>query len=64
MKNDFMTLYKQVFDADGNITACGRNKCIELMTAANKIKTGNYGNTNTGRLNIETVKDLYRTLSI
>jgi hypothetical protein len=63
MKNEnFKRLYKQVFDVNGNITACGREKCIELMLAANKIKTGNYGDTNSGRLNIENVKELYEEL--
>ena len=47
MKNeDFKSLYKQVFDSNGNITACGREKCRELMVAANKVKTGNYGDMN------------------
>lgn len=64
MNNDFITLYKQVFDTEGNIKACGRDKCIELMVAADKIKQGDYGNTNTGRLNIENIQDLYRTISV
>ena len=38
MKNeDFKSLYKQVFDSNGNITACGREKCRELMVAANML---------------------------
>ena len=60
----FKTSYEQVFDAEGNIKACGRDKCIELMVAADKIKQGDYGNTNTGRLNIENIQDLYRTISV
>lgn len=61
---DFKSLYKQVFDSNGNITACGREKCRELMVAANKIKTGNYGDMNSGRLNIDNVKELYKIVSI
>ena len=61
---EFKAVYKQVFDSNGNITACGRDKCIELMKIADRVKTGNYGDIRTGRLNIENVKDLYKTLTI
>lgn len=60
MKNeDFKSLYKQVFDLNGNITACRREKCRELMVAANNVGDEEYGDLDFGRLYIDAVKRLY-----
>ena len=58
----FKNLYHEVFDLQGNVTPCGRAKCIELINKANDIKPGNYGDVNTGIMNIENIKSLYQKL--
>ena len=58
----FKNKYKEVFDDAGNIKACGRKKCIELMELASKIEPGFYGDCKTGFLNIGNIRDLYVSL--
>lgn len=60
MVKEFKSLYKQVFDENGNIKACGRETCIELIRAAAELdgKT-KYGNLKTGFMNIDNLKALY-----
>ena len=65
---NFNRLYDEVFDTDGNIKACGRAKCIELINAAEKIKSiwlihADMGNETTGYINvnqIRTIKDFIK----
>ena len=61
----FKHVFNEVFDKNGNITACGRQKCKELIAAANDVNdldvndSKYYGDIETGRLNIENVKKLH-----
>lgn len=59
-KELFLEKYNEVFDEDDNIKCCGRNKCIELIEAAQDflrsdncigIPLENLGSTQTGVLN-------------
>lgn len=58
----FKNKYNEVFDSAGNVKACGRQNCIDLMNLAKSIKNGYYGDDLTGRLNILEVKRLYNSI--
>ena len=52
--------YNAVFDEDGNIKVCGREKCSELIMAMQeRIKTVDFGNEATGMMNVEGIKYYY-----
>lgn len=65
---NFKHVFNEVFDKNQNITACGRQKCKELIAAANAINDIDvkddeyYGDIESGRLNIENVKSLYNRI--
>jgi len=51
--------YDKVFDAQGNVCACGRKACIALIEECEKIKPDTYfGDSKTGQMNIEAIKQL------
>lgn len=59
----FEKLYKEVFDEQGNVKACGRDRCKMLMQLAHKLDAGaNFGDTNAGYMNIEAMKELHAKL--
>ena len=60
-KRNFKNLFQEVFDAEGNVTNCGRDKCRQLISAA-KAATSVYGDEETGVMRIEAIKLLYREL--
>ena len=60
-KVKFMNLYNRCFDEHGNVKACGRQACMDLLQALDSPK---YGNIATGRLKVEAVNDLYRKMKI
>lgn len=50
-------LYNKVFDENGHVTLCGRDTCKKLMIALNEIyETVDFGDLETGFLNVENVK--------
>ena len=51
--------YNAVFDADGNIKVCGREKCKELMFALQNATGVLTGDLDSGRLNIPLTKETY-----
>ena len=55
--------YETVFDSEGNVKACGRQACINLMRII-QCKTGGMvlGDMNTGIMDVEAVKDAYANL--
>lgn len=56
-------LYDVVFDKNGEIKTCGREACKKLILACEALKPGvNYGNSQTGFMNIENIKTLRREL--
>ncbi|MBQ8218386.1 MAG: hypothetical protein IJZ79_03680 [Bacilli bacterium] len=61
---EFRKKYREVFDDTGNIKACGRKKCIELIELAKKVQPGNYGDVKTGFINIDNINDLYNRSTI
>ena len=63
MKQRFLVLYDLVFDKDGNIKACGREICKELIVLANQIeKNVKHGDETTGMMEVDTIKSLRATL--
>lgn len=60
-KENFRKLFHEVFDAEGNVTNCGREKCKALISAAKNVTTV-YGNEETGIMCVEAIKLLYREL--
>ena len=61
--NTFLKQYNEVFDAGGAVKLCGRDTCKKLMLNASKIKPGiDYGNMDSGFMNIEAIKELYNSL--
>ena len=56
----FKDLYKHIFDVNGDTKACGRVECIRLIILADKVKSGrDYGDKNTGFMNIGNMHELY-----
>ena len=52
-------LYERAFDDEGNVKACGREVCQELILLSNQIETNvNHGNAYTGMMNVEAIKKL------
>lgn len=59
----FKSLYNEVFDTEGNIKICGRAKTMELIEEAESIKSGvDFGNPETGFMNVDNIKKLYKEL--
>jgi hypothetical protein len=55
---DIKKLYNDVFNEDGTVKLCGRNACKALIMACQE-KFGdniNFGNTNTGMMNVENIQ--------
>lgn len=51
--------YEKVFDAQGNVRACGRKACVELIEECEREQPYTYfGDTKTGRMNIEAIKEV------
>lgn len=56
----FNEAYNDVFDINGEIMACGRDKCKELIHIANKIEPNiSHGDIENGYMNVESIKALY-----
>lgn len=52
--------YNKVFDADGDVKACGREITKELIAACMKLEPRtDFGNIQTGVMNVENIKQLY-----
>ncbi len=63
MKEDFLYLYNEVFDEEGNIKNCGRKKCQELIEKCQEIDPGVfYGELNRGFMNIDAIRRLRKTI--
>ena len=64
MKQLFLEIYAKVFNEDGSIKNCGRTVCIQLISLAKQLGTDtDYGNTDTGFINIETMQKLYEQIN-
>lgn len=63
MKEKFLKLYKEAIDEKGNVKACGRAVCKELIITANIIdNTTDYGNSETGFMNTDNLMKLYSSI--
>ena len=64
MKEKLMKQYNIVFDKGGNVKACGRIECRELIRLCENYtgSLGKYGNADTGFMNVEEIKSLFATL--
>ena len=59
----FKNLYNKVFDNNGNIKACGRESCINLIIVSGQIdETVYYGNSDTGVMNVANINKLYNSI--
>ena len=63
MHRGFFELYDMVFDEKGNIKACGREICKKLIEVSRNIDDKvDFGNLDTGFMNVENIKNLYKNL--
>ena len=63
MNEKFTEQYNKVFNEDGSIKTCGRGECRKLISYAEKINNDiEYGDSETGFLNIENIKELYEEI--
>ena len=67
MKNsEFQEKYDAVFNSDGSVKLCGREKCKDLiiacMTLSNMKSDGFFGNEMTGMMNIQNIQQFKKTL--
>lgn len=63
MLDNFKTLYNEVFDKNNEVKACGREKCKNLIKLASTIKPNiDFGNENTGFMNIDNMIQLRKEL--
>ncbi len=58
--NYLKLLYDQVFNSDGSVKNCGKDKCIELICALKDKCVGiDFGNQNTGMMNIREIRKIF-----
>jgi len=63
---ELLSQYDLVFDEHGEILLCGRLQCItliELCDGFNQKKDIDYGDNNTGMMNVQNIKKLINSLS-
>ena len=61
--HQFLDQYPKVFDENGDVLPCGRYMTIILITLADGAEPGvDHGNSETGIMNLENMRSLYRTL--
>jgi len=61
VKERFDELFHEVFDENGNTTACGRDKCRALIRLAKQI-TPSYGDEDSGVMRVDAIKHLHEEL--
>ena len=64
MKQRFLALYNTAFSQDGEILACGREVCRELICIADQIeREKKHGNPTTGMMDVDAIKLLYSNIA-
>ena len=58
---DFLEAYDEVFDPDGSIKLCGRDKCKKLILMCESIAHP-FGNPDTGCMYVEAIKKLHEEI--
>ena len=62
MNEKIFNLYNSIFDKNGNVTACGREKCKQLINALQEeYPDVVFGDKETGFLNVETINKYIKT---
>lgn len=57
--SEFKRLYSEVFDKEGEIKACGRDTCYDLIKVADEIETDvSHGNLESCTMEVETIHKL------
>lgn len=57
MKKQILNLYNEIFDENGNVRSCGREKCKQLITLlSEEYPDKKFGDSNTGFMNIKAIK--------
>lgn len=52
--------YNKVFDAQGNVRACGREACIALIELCEQLQPGNdFGDKRTGEMKVSDIRFIY-----
>ena len=68
MREEFLKLFNQVFDSNGNIKSCGRTTCMQLIQAAMKLDpnankeyygVGDSESSKRGFMNVQHIKALH-----
>ncbi len=61
----FNKIYSDVFDSKGEITACGRDKCIQLIITAREICPNKqaYGNLINGFIDVQQIHKLHEEVN-
>lgn len=55
--NNIKELYNEVFDENGNVQLCGREKCKELIMACQLVWPDiDFGDLNSGFMNVDKIK--------
>lgn len=64
LNDEFLKTYDEVFDENGCIRNCGREKCKKLINIANMLDpSAKYGDSNSGMINEYFMKQLHCKLS-
>lgn len=54
-------LYNEVFNSDGTVKNCGKDKCTELIIAMKgKYKGKNFGDVRSGMMNVKEIQEVYK----
>ncbi len=60
MKSEFLKKYNEVFNEDGSVKLCGREKCKDLIIACQVLSqttsNGYFGNAVTGMMNVKNIQ--------
>lgn len=63
-KQQFLNAFSDVFDANLNITACGRDKCRTLIKLCQEIDPAqNFGNPETGIMHVLNIRVLFEKIN-
>lgn len=63
MSSEFLKRYTDVFNDDGTVKACGRDKCTLLLIECYKVEKNTYfGDVKNGFMNVENVLGLVKRL--
>ena len=59
---EFEALYKECFNEDGSVKACGRDACKKLIKFLNRNSTDRYGDEEKGYMNVTLINELHNAM--